>query len=194
MGGEGSKRDATAGDPHVVFELRRSRKFYKAFLTVLLVVLGWHVGRSASNWLSIPMVADIGFSIFCSGLGAALGAILTKRLPIFDPRNALILGVSGNGITLGYPTSLTLAWDQIDRIKLVRTTYGGLPEHYLQVRRTSAGNPSARSPEIMHHLGVIWDKRSRVLSDLLRALASGAGTPQASEVGSYDSEKWTGPL
>jgi hypothetical protein len=194
MGGEGSKRYAAEGDRHVVFELRRSRKFYRAFLTVVLVVLGWHVGRSVSHWLSTSMLADMAVSIICSGLGAALAASLTKRLSIFDPRNALILEVSGYGIKLGSPTSLTLTWDEIDRIKLVRTTYGSLPEHYLQVLRASTGDPSASSPEIIHHLGVIWDKRAQELSDLLKAFTPGSRVTQTPDDGSYVSEKWTGPL
>ncbi|WP_156318565.1 hypothetical protein [Rhizobium sp. AAP43] len=81
-----------------------------------------------SDWLSTPVVADIAVSIFCSGFSIALVGSLTKRLPVFDPRNALILEVSDNGIMLGFPTNLTLVWGEIDRITLVRSTYGGLPE------------------------------------------------------------------
>ncbi|KPF43790.1 hypothetical protein IP76_12930 [Rhizobium sp. AAP43] len=66
--------------------------------------------------------------------------------------------------------------------------------NYLQVVRASTGDDSARSPEIMHHLGVIWDKRSRELSDLLKAFTPGSGAPQTRADDAYDSEKWTGKL
>ncbi len=177
-------------DDGPALELHRSQRVEAILLTLTLMVLGWFAGRSFAHWLSFTLAGDIAFAGLCLGLGM-LVALLAKRLGWFVASNTLILRVSANGLVLGYPTSLTLSWDEVDQVKLIRSVGGRLPVHHLQVTRRQSNTPTATRPEIIHHLGVLWDRRSHELRDALvtfrpRCLTSNDGQKD------YNSASWTG--
>lgn len=177
-------------DDGPALELHRSQRVEAILLTLTLMVLGWLAVRSFANWLSFTLAGDIAFAALCLGLGM-LVALLAKRLGWFVASNSLILRVSANGLVLGYPTSVTLSWDEVDQVKLIRSAGGRLPVHHLQVTRRQSNTPTARRSEIIHHLGVLWDRRSHELRDALvafrpRCLTSNDGQKV------YSSATWTG--
>jgi hypothetical protein len=156
------------------------------------MVLGWYAGRSLSDWLSLSLTGSLILSIFTSGLAAAVAVHLVQRLSIFEPGKALILRVSADGLTLGSPISLTLPWHEIDRVNVIRSSGGRLPVHHLQVIRTPAAPDGETRPEIMHHLGILWDRRSQDLADALNAHLSQSKMSTDGKERIYNSENWTG--
>ena len=189
-----SDRDATPGSVvgnHPVFVLKRNQTIDKAILTFVLMVLGYYAGRSLSHWFSARAEIDVGLAIFGTGLGAVLATYL-GRLPTFDPSNALIVKISVEGITLGHPANRHLAWTDVDQVKMVRSTYGSLPVCHLQVIRTPRADLGLASREIMHHLGVVWDRRSKELCDALSAFSPPAEAAPNGETPVYNSDSWTG--
>lgn len=170
------------------FELHRRRHVDAVVLTLTLMVSGWFAGRSFSHWLSLSLAVEMVVTVLCLGL-AVFAAYLSRRLEWFVPGNSLILKVSANGLVLGFPTSTTLAWDEIDQVRLIRSQGGRLPIHHLQLTRRQSSSPATSRPEIMHHLGVLWDRRSKELLDALDAFR-----PQRASLVNkdYDSASWTG--
>lgn len=190
MGDREAMLESARGN-HPVFALMRNRTIDKAISTVTLMVLGCYAGRSLSHLVSAAAEVDMGLAIFGTGLGAVLATYL-GRLAIFDPSNSLIVKISAEGITLGYPANLHLAWTEVDQVKLVRPTYGSLPVCYLQVIRTTQPDLSLASREIIHPLGVVWDRRSKELGDALSAFSPPTETPPNGDPTSYHSDSWTG--
>ncbi|MBA4797941.1 MAG: hypothetical protein H2043_11105 [Rhizobiales bacterium] len=177
-------------DDGPALELHRSQRVEAILLTLTLMVLGWFAGRSFAHWFSFTLAGDIAFAGLCLGLGM-LVALLAKRLGWFVASDSLILRVSANGLVLGYPTCVTLSWDEVEQVRLIRSAGGKLPVHHLQVTRRQSNTPTATRPEIIHRLGVLWDRRFHELRDALvtfrpRCLTSNDGQKD------YNSASWTG--
>jgi len=171
-------------------ELHRSQRVEAILLTLTLMVLGWLAVRSFANWLSFILAGYIAFAALCLVLGM-LVALLAKRLGWFVASDSLILRVSANGLVLGYPTSVTLSWDDVEQVRLIRSAGGKLPVHHLQVTRRQSNTPTATRPEIIHRLGVLWDRRSHELRDALVAFRPRCLTINDGQK-DYNSASWTG--
>ncbi len=172
------------------FELHRRQRVEAFVLTLTLMVLGWFAGRSFSHWFSLTLGADIAFTVLFLAL-ALLAALLARRLRWFASGNSLILRVSAHGLVLGYPTTTALSWNDIDQVRLIRSAGGTLPVHHLQVVRRQSSTPATMHPEIMHHLGVLWDRRSQELLDAIVAFRPRCPTSNDGHK-DYDSASWTG--
>lgn len=179
-----------AEDSGPTFELHRSQRVEAVVLTLTLMVLGWYAGRSFSHWLSLTLAADIAFTVLCLAL-AVLAASLARRVGWFGSDNSLILSVSAHGLFLGYPTIAALSWDEIDQIRLIRSAGGRLPVHHLQVVRRRSSTPTTMDLDVMHYLGVLWDRRSQELLDTLVAFRPRCHTSNDGQK-DYDSASWTG--
>lgn len=187
----GSKPDA-AGANRPEFDIWRSRRFDRVVLTVTLMVIGWYVGRGVSSSFSDSLIVDTVLCGLFTGAGAAVAAYLANRLALFDPDNALILRVAADGITLGYPTHLSLSWGDIDQVRFIRPSGGQLPLSHLQVIRRAPTNPNEPSPEIMHQLGLLWDRRAAELLDALYAFTAHGRQTEHGENNEYSAGNWTG--
>jgi hypothetical protein len=172
-------------------ELRRSRRTDKIIITITLMLIGWYAGHSLSNRLSLSSTVVIALSVLCSVFGAVLAAYLARRLANLAPDD-LLLRVSADGLALGFPTSLTLSWDEIDQVKLIRSSYGQLPMLHLQVITTPTLDAVGTRRQIMHHLGVLWDRRSQEVAGALDAFRPYPEPGAEGQEGIYSSERWTG--
>lgn len=178
--GDNAKHDETDE-----FELIVNRTAFRWVLVSVFAAFGLVLGKRVALTFHWQFSAATVAVCLTAAAASMLAIQLSRLLSPSNPQDDLIVKISRDGLSLGWPTRRCLGWDDIDSVNLIRLM-DGLNTRWLLIVQPSGENC------INHVLGWIGDKKARRLQhslDRYRVKPEAATVTTRNE---HDSRSWTG--